>query len=393
MQFLADRGIAIVAVADTPHRRNGGRSALALAGDVLNEVLAQTGLSPDAIDGLCVGTPLSEAGNPFWPGIVADGLGLEVAFAQSNQLGGGSALANLSRAAMAIETGVCELVFCVVADAVSTVDRSLQSGYRVDYADPAGYGGPPAAFGLISAAYAERYGPADAALARIATVQRAAALANSITVDVLRKPLSEADYYASRMIADPVRLLDCVMRCDGANGLLVMRTERARALGMTVMAHPIAYREVTNIDALRRSPGILSSGFEKIAGPLFSAARLLPTDIDMLQLYDDFTIAVLMQIEHLGFAPLGGGVRAILDGDISASGTLPVNTGGGQLSCGQPGLASGGVNLTEALKQLLGKAHGRQVAGARHAIVTGIGGIEYARNWGTSSAMILEAAQ
>lgn len=112
--------------------------------------------------------------------------------------------------------------------------------------------------------------------------------------------------------------------------------------------------------------------------------------IDMFQPYDDFTIAVLMQFEAFGFCGKGEGSAFTLRTDLSHTGELPLNTGGGQISAGQPGLASGGLNLAEAVRQLFGEGGARQVADARNALVTGIGVIPYAKNWGTSSAMILE---
>lgn len=111
----------------------------------------------------------------------------------------------------------------------------------------------------------------------------------------------------------------------------------------------------------------------------------------MFQPYDDFTIAALMKFEEFGFCKRGEGSDFILDTDLSFKGTLPLNTGGGQISAGQPGLASGGLNLAEAVRQMFGEGNGRQVDNPKNALVTGIGVIPYARNWGTSAAMILEA--
>jgi acetyl-CoA acetyltransferase len=114
-------------------------------------------------------------------------------------------------------------------------------------------------------------------------------------------------------------------------------------------------------------------------------------DVGMFHPYDDFLIAVLLQLEQIGFCGRGEGGDFLLRTDISPGGALPINTGGGQISFGQPGLGGGGVNLTEALRQLFGEAGERQVPDARNALVTGIGVIPYLRNGGTSSCMILEA--
>jgi acetyl-CoA acetyltransferase len=124
---------------------------------------------------------------------------------------------------------------------------------------------------------------------------------------------------------------------------------------------------------------------------VFGKTGLTPKDIRMFQPYDDFTIAVLMQLEQFGFCKRGEGSDFILDTDLSHTGGLPTNTGGGQISAGQPGLASGGLNLAEAVRQMFGEGGARQVREPKNALVTGIGVIPYARNWGTSAAMILEA--
>ena len=177
-----------------------------------------------------------------------------------------------------------------------------------------------------------------------------------------------------------------------ANAVIVTTTDRARALGLKRWVQPIAYREITNPDPQQRSTDILESGFSQIGPKVFNDAGLKPADIDVMQLYDDFTFAVLLQLEELGFCPRGQGARLIERHDLSAGGNLPLNTGGGQLSAGQCGLAGGGIGLVEAVRQLMGQAHGRQVAGASTALVSGLGVLPYAGNWGTSAALILETA-
>ena len=232
MKVLRDKGVAIIACADTKLVRRSGRSAMALAGEVLAQVLARAGLTKQDIDGLAMTVPMSEGGNPFWTNLAAEALGLSVSWAQLTDLGGASAIANVARAAAAIHAGLCETVVCLAADAVSTQDFSRQTGYRTEFGDPFGYSGPPMVFGLLSSAYAHRHGLPEAAMAKLAVAQRQGALANPNACDTFKRPLTEADYLGSRMIADPIRMLDCVMRCDGANAVIVTTTERARRLGV-----------------------------------------------------------------------------------------------------------------------------------------------------------------
>lgn len=392
MKFLRDKGIAILGCADTKLIRRSGRTAMSFAGEVLTQVLQRAGLGKQDIDGLAISVALSEAGNPFWSNLVAEALGLSLSWTQATDLGGASSVANIARAAAAINAGLCETVVCLAADAVSTQDVSQQTGYRPEFADPFGYSGPPMVFGLISSAYAHKYGQPDKALAKLAVAQRQNALANPNACDVFKTPLTEADYLNSRMIADPIRLLDCVMRCDGANAVIVTTTARAKKLAVKRIVHPIAYRELTNFDPRQDVDDIAVSGFSVVGPAALNDAGLAPSDVDLFQPYDDFLIAVLLQLEQIGFAAPGGGGDFILSHDIGFAGDFPINTSGGQISAGQPGLAGGGVNLIEGVMQLLGGAGPRQIKRARNALVTGIGAMQYARNWGTSAALVLEAA-
>jgi len=386
--FLRERDIAIVGYAETKLVRRSGRSALALAGEAVAGLLAQTGIERDRIDGFATTLAMSEAGNPFYSNLLAEGLGLSVSWCQATDIGGASAAGNVARAAMAIRSGMCEMVLCLAADAVSTQDRSVQSGHRTEFCDPAGYAGPLTSFALLSSLYDQRWGLPHEALAKLAVTQRRGALLNGNACEVLRKPLTGRDYLESRIVSDPLRMLDCVMRCDGASAVLVTSTRLARQLGLR-MVHPIAYAERINHDP-RGGDDLLASGFNDAGPRAFAQAGMRPADVKMLHWYDDFLIALILQLEQTGFCAPGEGGRFVLEHDLGHDGDLPLNTGGGQISAGQPGLAGGGVNLVECLRQMFGDAGARQVKDASNAMLTGIGVIQYARNWGTSAVMLLE---
>ena len=153
---------------------------------------------------------------------------------------------------------------------------------------------------------------------------------------------------------------------------------------------PTGYAEQTHYRLTEPLAEITESGFLAAGPRAFDQAGLTPKDIASFHPYDDFFMAVLLQFEHLGFCERGRAAEFILATDLSYRGALPLNTGGGQISAGQPRLAGGGVNLVEAVRQLFGEAGERQVADRRNALVTGIGGIPYARNWATSAVLILE---
>jgi len=391
--FLQRRGAAIVGYAETALVRRSGRTALSLAGEAVDALLQRTGVERSRIDGFATTLAMSEGGNPFWSNLLAEGLGLSVSWCQSTDIGGASSGGNIIRAAMAIEAGLCEMVLCLAADAVSTQDRSVQSGHRTEYGDPAGYAGPLSAFALLSSVYDQRHGLPHDALAKLAVTQRNGALLNDNACAELRRPLTVQDYLDSRVISDPLRLLDCVMRCDGASAVLVTSTRLAREMGFEKLVHPVSYAERVNFDPREDCADLLQSGFSEVGPRAFQAAGMRPADVQMLHWYDDFLIALILQLEQTGFCAPGEGGAFVMAHDMGIHGELPLNTGGGQISAGQPGLAGGGVNLVECIRQMFGEAGPRQVRRHANAMLSGIGVIQYARNWGTSSVMLLERSQ
>jgi acetyl-CoA acetyltransferase len=179
------------------------------------------------------------------------------------------------------------------------------------------------------------------------------------------------------------------MVCDGANAILMTSADHARERGMKAI-YPTSYEELTGYNASNPMAEIVESGFLQIGPKALAKAGIKAADIQSFHPYDDFLIAIMLQLEHIGFCEVGKGADFILRTDMSLKGTLPLNTGGGQISAGQPGLAGGGLNLVEAVRQMFGEAGERQIPNIGNAMVTGIGGIPYARNWCTSGVLILE---
>jgi acetyl-CoA acetyltransferase len=389
---MRDREIAIVGYSETKIELKSGRSVFDLAGEAMADVLEQTGLDRSVIDGLAMSASFSDAGNPFQGPMMAGYLGLELNWTQTTDMGGGSVTGNVARASAAIRAGLCDTVLVLAADAESTENRGNVGLWRTEWQFPVGTMGPPGYFGLLSTRYREQWGLDDRALAKLAVTQRNHALMNDLACEKLRKPLTAEEYLGSPMISTPIRMLDCVMVCDGANAVLVTSTKRARELGLKKMVHPVGYGERLNFNEGNPLPDITLGG-HTVAGPkALAQAGLAPRDIQMFHPYDDFLIAIVMQFEHIGFCKRGQGCQFVMDTDLRYDGTLPLNTGGGQISAGQAGLAGGGHNLVEAVRQLFGDAGARQVRNATNAMVTGIGWIPYARNWAANTVLILEAA-
>lgn len=389
---LGAKDIAIIGYAETRIVRRSSRSTYDLAAEAMAKALDHAGVGIGDIDGLATLIPDSEAGNNFWSNYLGDHLGLTTRWTQSSDLGGASSIANVARAAAALQSGQCEMVLSVAASAPSTIRTDNQRSYRSEFRNPTGIQGPPGAFGLLMHRYMHQYQLDFRALGKLAVAQRNGAIVNENAVETLRKPITIEDYLASRVVSTPLRLLDSVMPADGGNAVIITTTERAKRMKARHAVHPIAYEEVTNFNVREPAPDITESGFT-LSGPrALQKAGLSPGDIGMFHPYDDFLVAVMLQLEHIGFCGRGEGSRFLDATDISPTGKLPINTGGGQISCGQPGLAGGQLNLVEAVRQMFGEAGARQVpaAGTATAMVTGIGVIPYVRNWGTSAVLILE---
>ena len=386
---MALRDNAIVAYAETMVMEKSDRDVWILSGEILEELLDKTGIDKNEIDGLVMAGLTGTGGaNIFWAQTTADVLGLEVGFCEQVHTGGCSAAGCVARAAAAIDAGMCEVAFLLFADTHVLEDSSSQfKSYRREWTDPYGLMGPPGAFGLLSRAYEAKYGLDYRMLGKLAVTQRNHALLNDNACEKLRVPITIDDYLNSRMIADPIRLLDCVMRTDGAAGLIMMSRKRAKEKGLSKCIIPIGYAERTNFKGGENLVDVTKSGHEICGNKALGQAGLGIKDIASFHPYDDFIIAIMLQFEAFGFCKPGQGVSYIRDTNFAYDGDLPLNTGGGQISAGQAACSS--HNLIEAVRQLRREGDKRQVKDTKNALVTGIGWINYGRNWGSSAALVL----
>jgi len=241
---VALRDNVIVGYAEAKNVLRSGRDVWDFAAEILDALLAQTQLDREEIDGVILTPSLTGASTAFWQQSTLDFLGLETDFSDTTDLGGCSAIGGVARAAAALDAGLCQTVVLINADTPSSEDRFQHRSFVQEWTDPCGLLGPPAAFGLLSRRYQHQYGLDFEALAKLAVTQRTHALMNPNAVEKLRRPLSVADYQHSRMIADPIRLLDCVMPCDGANGFVMMSRKLeyplASARFRLIMTNPLA---------------------------------------------------------------------------------------------------------------------------------------------------------
>jgi len=202
---------------------------------------------------------------------------------------------------------------------------------------------------------------------------------------LFRKPLTLEEYLEARLVADPLRLFDCVMPCAGAEAFLVMRGTRARELELR---HASVLATLERHNSFPEDPIQMRGGWALERDELFARAGVRHGDIDFVQTYDDYPVISVMQLEDLGFCAKGEGPDFVRSHTFTVDGSFPINTSGGQLSAGQAGAAGGYLGLTDAIRQITGSPLGAAVPDARLALVSGFGMINYDRGLCCGAAIL-----
>jgi acetyl-CoA acetyltransferase len=318
---------------------------------------------------------------------VAEQLGLEVDWVLNGDYGGAGGVMSVRRAADAIEAGHVDVIVLVGGNSFdrSNPQQRLLEYQRANYVDVYGYGGPNTLMALIQRLHMAQYGTTLEQIGKIAVAQRENALNNPQAL--FRAPMSFQDYLNSRMISDPIRLFDCVMPCSGAECVILASEERAKKI-TDKLVYLVTDAERCHFQVANMLPDKTTFGMKVVGERIFSEVKR--EDIDLFEIYDDYPIAVMIQIEDFGYCKKGEGGKFVEAHDLTYKGDFPVNTGGGELSVGQAGLAGGFLHIVEALRQLRGEAEGHQVKKAERALVTGIGWLNYGRNLGTTAALVME---
>jgi acetyl-CoA acetyltransferase len=190
----------------------------------------------------------------------------------------------------------------------------------------------------------------------------------------MRGPITIDDVLSSKLIAEPLRMLDCCLISDAGGAMVVTSAERAAS----VRKPPVYVRgigETHTHEHAMMAPSLTRTGAARLSAIAYEVASLGPSDIDVAELYDCFTIVPIIELEDVGLVKPGAGGRHFGRGDARVGGSLPVNTHGGMLSHAHAGAAGGMFDLVEAARQLRGESGSRQVDGARHALVHVEGGI------------------
>jgi acetyl-CoA acetyltransferase len=372
-QYALRGKVAIAGVGQFGLGQAAGFTDMELMARAAALAVRDAGLTMQDIDGIAT----SSVAASMWVMSAVEYLGIRPTYVDGTCLGGSSFVSYVQAAARALESGQCNAVLVCYGSAqrTSTVSRSVITQARKSL-DPQPFEAPyeplnpPSAYALAARRHMHQYGTRREHLAEVAVAARQWAQLNPEATE--KGPLTIDDVLSARMVSDPLSVRDCCLVTDGGGAFVMVRADRARDLrkdSVYVLGSATAVwnRQISSMDDLTVTAA-RDSGARA-----FAMAGCSPADIDVVGLYDAFTINPILFLEDLGFCAKGEGGDFVSNGGIAPGGRLPVNTNGGGLSCVHPGMY-GVFIVIEAVRQLRGEAGARQVAGAQLALAHGNGG-------------------
>jgi acetyl-CoA acetyltransferase len=359
---------AIVGVGATAQGKRPGATAIGLQVEAVRRALADAGLERSEVDGLLTmpGTTSPEGPKNFLR--LGEALGINPRWTGSLSMGGATGLVLLEQASLAIAAGKASVVVCAFGDAARS------GGSR--FSGAAGWGDSWGIWGMFAACansamtarrHMHEYGTTSRQLAEVAVACRGHAALNEAAV--MREPITVEDHQASRPVVEPLRLLDCCLISDGGVAFVVTSLERARGLRKRPV-RVLGTGQAHSAETIGNPEWWYVPHQAQAAAEAFATAGVSPQDIDVAQLYDNFTISVVVWLEHAGFCKRGEGGAFVEGGRIRLGGVLPVNTAGGNLS---ESYMQGWLHIVEGVRQLRGENGARQVRNAGLCLVTGRG--------------------
>jgi acetyl-CoA acetyltransferase len=343
-------------------------SPIDLMAQGIHRALDDAGLTLADVDGLFCATTQARTSAMS----LVEYLGLPNVYTDSTIVGGSSFEVHVAHAHAALEAGLCSVAVVAYGSTQRTVGRRAASAREFNpYETPYKPFLPATAYAMVASRHMHEYGTTREQMAAVAVAAREWALLNPAAWE--KKPLTIADVLNARPISDPFTVRDICLVTDGGGAIVLVKADRARGLKHTPVyvlgsGQSITHASITSMPVLTHT-GAIESGAQA-----YRAARVKASDINLLALYDAFTINTILFLEDLGFCPKGEGGRFVEGGRIAPKGALAVNTNGGGLSYCHPGMY-GLFLLIEAVRQLRGQCGARQVSGAELALVHGNGGV------------------
>ncbi len=365
----------ITGIGETAYTRHSTRSAFQLQIEASLKAITDAGLQPKDIDGVIPIGIVSGTADDF-----IENFGIpDLRFSAVIPHGGASPVMALQAAAAAIAAGICHHVLITFGRNISAMAGSNKAGARIhtmpqfhyvtEFEHPMGASAPAQLYAPMARRHMERYGTTVEQFGEVAVACREHAILNGNAL--MTKPITLDDHRASRMIADPFRLLDCSLESDGGAAVVVSSAERALdTRHRRVLIAGVAAGHPDSPGSITQRPDITSLGIAKAAPRAFAMAGVTHDDIDVAEIYDCFTYAVIRQIEDMGFCKRGEGGPFVSAGRLKLGGALPTNTHGGLLSQAH---VWGLNHVVELTRQLRGDGGAAQVHHAEIGLVTGYG--------------------
>ena len=356
-------GAATFGIGEAP-----GYDTLDLAARASIDALNQAGVALKDVDGLFLALP-----DDMLSGLsFAEYLGLHPKITENNRTGGSAFQTYVYWAALALAMGEIDTALIAYGSNQRTKSGKLVTPAQDPaWEDPYKAIMPASSYALAASRHMHQYGTTREHLAEVAVAARG--WANLNPEAFAKGPLSIEDVLASRMVSTPLTVRDCCLVTDGAAAIVMTRADRARDL-VAKPAYVLGAAAATWHRNITAMPDLTVSAAAESGARAYAQAKLGPKDVDVVELYDAFTINTILFLEDLGFCPKGEGGRFVSGGHIAPGGGLPVNTNGGGLSCVHPGMY-GLFTLVEAVAQITGTAGARQVPDVNVAVAHGNGGV------------------
>lgn len=362
---------AIVGVAESDLGEVGpGVTALDLTEQAAGRALDDAGLTIADVDAVFS----HSAFYPMPTVVLAERMGIRPRYSDSTATGGSSFLAHVRHATAAIEAGMCEVALIAYGSNQRSASGGLISSgqnHIPSYEAPFGPRLPVSAYALAAARHMHEFGTTREQLAEVAVAARLWAQRNPAAFE--RGDLSIDDVLNARMVSSPLTVRDCCLVTDGGGAVVLTSAERARDLPKPPIYYLGAAEAHWHMN-ISQTPDLTVTSAAQTGPRAFDLAGLTPADVDVVELYDAFSINTLLFLEDLGFCAKGEAGDFVSGGGIAPGGHLPVNTNGGGLSYCHPGMY-GIFTLIESTRQLRGEAADRQVADAHVALAHGNGGM------------------
>ena len=356
---------AVVGVGLTEFTGMPGHTHMEIMAVAIERAIKDAGIDKNEIDGIFTAnfvemlTPLS----------VAEYFGLDPTYMDGTNTGGSVFVNSMQSAAAALTLGLCNVaLICYGSNSATGPFTHPPHMHTVE--DVYKPRNPISPYALAATRHMYEYGTTKEQLAEVAVSARKWAQLNPAAN--MREDLTIEDVVNARMIVDPLGLLDCCLVSDGGAAMIMVRKDRAKDFPKKPV-YMLGVGSRTDHNIISAMPDLTVTPAKAAAEAAFAMAQVKPSDIDVVELYDAFTINTILFLEDMGFCKKGEGGHFVSNGNIAPGGSLPVNTNGGGLSCVHPGMY-GMFLMIEAVQQLRGECGDRQVAGAKLAACNGNGG-------------------